>query len=81
MGPIAKTFVMVNRVFGWFLAVGGVLVLVGAVQRLVLGRSAGLGLGWHFLIGAVLLAVGVVYIRAPLTREDARDQTDSAKAK
>jgi len=79
MGPVAKTFVMINRVFGWFTAVAGVLVLAGALQRLVLGRSAGLGLGWHFLIGVVLLAVGVMYIRAPLTREDAHDRIDSAK--
>jgi hypothetical protein len=72
---------MANRVFGWFAAVNGVLVLAGAVQRVVLGSSTGLGLGWHFLIGAVLLAVGVVYIRAPLTREAARKRTDSSTPK
>jgi hypothetical protein len=71
MGLFAKSFVAINRIIGWVLAVFGTLVTAGAIQRLALGRFAGFGLGWHFLLGATCLAVGVLYIRAPLTRKDA----------
>jgi hypothetical protein len=75
MGPFAKTFVVANRIVGWLLAIFGTLVTAGAIQRLILGRFAGFGLGWHFLVGAICLVVGIVYIRAPLTRKGDRRGT------
>lgn len=69
MGPFSKAFAIVNRIFGWALVVFGALITAGAIQRLLLGRFAGFGLGWHFLVGATCLAIGIVYIRAPLTRD------------
>ena len=68
MGLFAKSFVAINRIIGWALAIFGTLVIAGAIQRLALGRFAGFGLGWHFLLGATCLAVGILYIRAPLFR-------------
>lgn len=78
MGPIAKAFVIANRIFGWGTAVAGVSVLLGVVQRIALGRAGGIGLGWHVLIGVLLVVVGVVYIRAPLYRSITKDQGSSA---
>ena len=80
MGPVSKAFVAANRIVGWVLAIFGTLVTAGAIQRVVLGRFAGFGLGWHFLLGAICLGVGVLYIRALLTREDGRQSTDPTNA-
>lgn len=68
MGPIAKAFVIVNRVFGWAVVVAGASFLLGAVQGFVASRASWAALGWNVLIGVFLVAVGVVYIRAPLSR-------------
>ena len=80
MGPFSRAFVVSNRIFGWVLAIFGTLVTAGAIQRVVLGRFAGFGIGWHFLLGAICLGVGVAYIRAPLTRDDGRQPTGSTNA-
>jgi hypothetical protein len=68
MGPIAKAFVVVNRVVGWGVAVAGASFLLGAVQTFFDSRASWSVAGWNVLIGVTLMAVGVVYIWAPLSR-------------
>jgi hypothetical protein len=78
MGLFARSFVALNRIMGWALAIFGILVIAGAIQRLALGRFEGFGLGWHFLFGATCLAAGGLYIRAPLFRVRERARDDAA---
>jgi hypothetical protein len=74
---LTRTFVSVNRIFGWAAAIGGALTLAESVVRLVIGRSGLAETAGLALIGFVLLAVGIVYIRAPLTRRKAVATDDS----
>ena len=68
---LTRTFVSVNRIFGWAAAIGGALALAESVVRLVLGRSGLSEMAGLALTGLVFMAVGIVYIRAPLTRQKA----------
>ncbi len=70
-GPIAKTFVAVNRLFGYGALIGGMALLVQVGWSLL--RGADFSRAWLplvFGIGGCL--VGWVYIRAPLYRGERR---------
>ena len=65
-----KIFVAMNRVFGAFSLVTGILLVLGAVVRVSLygPDKAFWTLG---VAGVLLIPVGVLYLRAPLTRPQA----------
>ena len=66
-GPIARAFVIVNRVFGVFVVVGGIAILADFLLALARGES--LGYAWPIGVAAlVCVVVGIVYLRAPLWR-------------
>ena len=68
---LARAFVSVNRIFGWAMTIGGALALIESALRLMLGRAELSEMAGLALTGLAFLAVGLVYIRAPLTRENA----------
>ena len=66
-GPIARVFIAMNRLFGWFsIAAGTYLVVAFATSAI---RAGGVPEPWWpGLLGACFLVAGILYVRAPLTR-------------
>lgn len=80
MASFTQIFVMANRVFGWAAVVAGALILAEGTFRGIVGRPDGFSTPWRLLIGAIFLLIGVLYIRAPLTRRNARGRSNSSTA-
>jgi hypothetical protein len=76
---LTKAFVGVNRIFGWAAAIGGALTMAESVVRLAFGYSSLTGMAGRALTGFVLLVIGIVYIRAPLTRDDVAAKNNSGE--
>lgn len=65
----ARSFVLVNRIFGWGAIVGGFFLVAQSVIALLQGRAPSDVLQ-PFVFGVALLLVGVLYVRAPLSRSE-----------
>jgi uncharacterized membrane protein YesL len=68
LGPLARAFVSVNRIFGAFTLIGGVILLAECAWRLLRGTTDWAQLYVAVLSGVALVLVGIVYLRAPLWR-------------
>jgi uncharacterized protein (DUF58 family) len=69
-GPLARAFVVVNRIFGVALVLSGFGLLVEFLVALIRGRS--ISAVWSVGLAAMLcVAIGVIYFRAPLFRTPA----------
>lgn len=67
-GPIAKAFIVMNRIFGAGAVLGGAYILGIVALAVVRGRE--LSSMWQPCVTGLLLVVaGVAYLRAPLFRE------------
>lgn len=68
LGPFARAFVALNRVFGTFALVGGLVLLAKCAWHLLRGVRDWSQSYFAVLFGVTLAAVGIVYLRAPLWR-------------
>jgi 1,4-dihydroxy-2-naphthoate octaprenyltransferase len=72
-GPFARTFILVNRVFGGLTALAGIYLIGISVIALLRGRAfADIWIVATF--GVACLFVGVLYTRSPLTRAAPGDE-------
>ena len=68
LGPLARAFVSVNRVFGALAVVGGLLLLAKCAWHLFTGARQWSQSYFAVLFGVTLVIVGIVYLTAPLWR-------------
>lgn len=68
LGPFARVFVALNRVFGAFALVGGLVLLAKCAWHLLRGVRDWSQSYFAVLFGVILIIVGIVYLRAPLSR-------------
>ena len=68
LGPFARAFVAINRIFGAFTLLGG-LYLLAYLGWCSLRGAAPSSLLYPALFGLGMVVVGIVYLRAPLLRE------------
>ena len=69
-GPIARAFIAINRLFGWFsIAAGAYLLVVFAISAFREGSIP--EPWWPGPLGVCFLVAGILYVRAPLTRNAA----------
>ena len=78
LGPFARTFVALNRIFG-------ALTLLGGLNLLAYWGWCSLRGGAHWpqqytlgLFGLGMVVVGIVYLRAPLWREPRKSAHDAS---
>jgi hypothetical protein len=68
LGPFARAFVTVNRIFGGYTLAVGLVVLTASAWHLLRGTATRSQLYVGVLFGLGALLVGLVYLRAPLRR-------------
>jgi hypothetical protein len=68
LGPFARAFVALNRVFGAFALVGGLCLLVKCAWHLLDGERHWSQLYFAVSFGVAMVFVGIVYLKAPLWR-------------
>jgi hypothetical protein len=68
LGPFARAFVAVNRIFGAFTLASGLFLLGVCAWRLLRGTTHWSQSYVVVLFGVVLVFVGIVYLRSPLWR-------------
>ena len=68
LGPFARVFVALNRIFGALTLVGGLALLAKCSWHLLQGVRDWSQSYFAVLFGVTLTIVGVVYLRAPLSR-------------
>jgi hypothetical protein len=66
LGRFARTFVVLNRVFGAVAVAGGVLLLAKCAWHLLQGAKQWSQEYFAVLFSLALLIAGIVYLRAPL---------------
>jgi len=67
LGPIARTFVAMNRITGASMILMGAWLLFACVWRLL--RGAPTLSWWYVVLGVLLIGGGYIYLRAPLWRQ------------
>jgi hypothetical protein len=68
LSPVGRTFVAVNRVFGAFAVVGGLVLLAKCAWHLLRGVKEWSQEYFAVLFGVTVVVVGVVYLMRPLWR-------------
>jgi hypothetical protein len=78
LGPFARAFVALNRVFGAFALVGGLCLLAKCAWHLLDGERHWSQLYFAVLFGVAMVLVGIVYLRAPVWRLPRRAVIDDS---
>jgi hypothetical protein len=73
LGPFARVFVALNRVFGAFALIGGLVLLAKCAWHLLRGVRDWSQSYFAVLFGVTLIIVGIVYLRAPLWRQRSQE--------
>ena len=71
-GFIARIFIAINRIFGFFTVLCGIFLIILFGVALFNGRTLH-DAGLLFLIGGVSVIIGVIYLRAPLFRPETKE--------
>jgi len=77
LGPFARAFVALSRVFGAFAVAGGLLLLAKCAWHLLQGARQWSQEYFAVLFGVAMVIVGIVYLRAPLWRRQRESGSDS----
>jgi hypothetical protein len=80
LGPFARMFVALNRVFGTFALVGGLLLLTKCAWHLLRGVREWSQSYFAVLFGVTLVVVGIVYLGAPLGRQRPQESVDESSS-
>ena len=76
LGPFARAFVALSRVFGAFAVAGGLLLLAKCAWHLLQGARQWSQEYFAVLFGVAMVIVGIVYLRAPLWRRQRESGSD-----
>jgi hypothetical protein len=68
LGPIGRTFVALNRLFGAATLIGGLCLLAKCGWHLLQGARSWSQSYFAVFFGTALVIVGIVYLRGPLWR-------------
>jgi len=79
LAPIARAFVALNRVFGSFALVGGLLLLAKCAWHLLSGARQWSQSYFAVLFSVAMVIVGTVYLKAPLWRHQREAGEDSSQ--
>jgi uncharacterized membrane protein YesL len=80
LSPFARVFVALNRIFGAFALVGGLLLLAKCAWHLLRGVREWSQSYFAVLFGVTLVVVGIVYLRAPLWRQRSQESVDESSS-
>ena len=78
--PVARAFLVLNRVFGSFALVGGLVLLAKCAWHLLRGVREWSQSYFAVLLGVTLVIVGIVYLRAPLRRQRPQESADESSS-
>ena len=78
LGPFARAFVALNRLFGAFALVGGLSLLAKCAWHLLQGVRDWPHSYFAVLFGVTLTLGGIVYLRAPLWGQRSQDAVDGS---
>jgi hypothetical protein len=71
---------VLNRVFGSFALVGGLVLLAKCAWHLLRGVREWSQSYFAVLLGVTLVIVGIVYLRAPLRRQRPQESADESSS-
>jgi hypothetical protein len=78
--PLARAFVALNRVLGAFALVGGFVLLAKCAWHLLRGVRDWSQSYFAVLFGVTLVVVGIVYLRAPLWRQQSEESVNESSS-
>jgi len=78
LGPFARAFVALNRVFGGLALFGALCLLAKCSWHLLRGERSWSQDYFAVLFGAVMVLLGIVYLNAPLWRRPGESADDGA---
>lgn len=76
LGPFARAFVALNRLFGGLTVLGGVVLLAKCFWHLLRGVRDWSQSYFAVLFGVTLTIVGLVYLRALLCRQRSQESVN-----
>jgi hypothetical protein len=81
IGTFGRLFILINRVFGAMCVVGGISMVLTALGQAIARGMYTTSFWQTFAIGVCVIVAGILYLRAPLFRDESGnlDERDPLK--